>query len=77
MTKKLSCKTGLKKNIINKTVFDREVKLCQILYKKSKGKGCGWGKCKDCGVLPLLYKLHRGVLIEDKKELESLRRKVF
>jgi len=33
--KKLTCKTGLKKNIIKKEVFDREVMLCK---KTGEGK---------------------------------------
>ena len=69
--KKLTYKTGLKKNEISKTVFEREIALCQKLSKKDKK--CNWGKCKDCGVIPLLYKLHKGILVEDKKELEKLK----
>jgi hypothetical protein len=71
MPKKLTCKTGLKKNVISKTVFEREVLLCEELSKK--GKKCGWGKCKGCGVLPLLYKLHKGILIEDSGELKKIK----
>jgi hypothetical protein len=72
--KKLTCKTGLKRNIISKSVFEREIKLCQEL---NKNKSCSWGKCKTCGVIPLLYKLHKGILVEDKKELEKLRKLIF
>jgi len=67
---KLTCKTGLKKNIIKKEVFDREIALCKQLSKKHKGK-CGWGKCKDCGVIPLLYKLHKGQLLEKPAEIKK------
>ena len=35
--------------------------------KKEKKDGCGWGKCVDCGVIPLLYKLHKGQLLEDNE----------
>lgn len=73
---KLTCKTGLKKNVIRKEVFNREITLCQMLSKENKGK-CGWGKCKDCGVVPLLYKLHKGKLLEEPKELTRLRKKIF
>lgn len=55
--KKPTCKTGLKKNIIKKDVFKREMTLCKNLAKKNNGK-CGWGICKNCGVIPLLIKLH-------------------
>jgi hypothetical protein len=68
--KKLTCKAGLKKNIIKKKVFDREVALCKMLSIKHKGK-CGWGKCKDCGVIPLLYKLHKGKLLEKPAEIKK------
>jgi len=46
MKNKLTCKTGLKKNVIKKEVFDREIALCGQLAKEKGGK-CGWGKCKD------------------------------
>lgn len=75
--KKPTCKTGLKKNVISKNVFDREIELCRQLNKESNGRGCSWGKCANCGVIPLLIKLHKGILIEDKKELKDKRREVF
>ena len=74
--KKLTCKTGLKKNVIKKSVFDREIALCKKLSRESKGK-CGWGNCKDCGVLFLLYKLYKGELIEDKKEIGNVRKDIL
>lgn len=75
MKKEITCKTGLKKNIISRSVFDREIFLCSEL---SKGRnGCGWGKCKDCGVIPLLHKLHAGEVIEDKKEVKKLKDKIL
>ncbi|MCK5465928.1 hypothetical protein KAI56_00305 [Candidatus Parcubacteria bacterium] len=74
--KKLSCKTGLKKCVIKKSVFDREIKLCQKLSKENKGK-CGWGKCKDCGVLFLLQKLYKGELVEDKDEIKKVKKDIL
>lgn len=73
---KLTCKTGLKKNIIKKEVFDREIALCKMLSKEHKGK-CGWGICKKCGVVPLLYKLHKGKLLEKPADLTKIRKKIF
>lgn len=71
----LSCKDGLKKNAIDKEVFDQEIALCRKLTIEKSG-GCGWGKCADCGVVPLLFKLHKGELLEDnevkKKKKEIL-----
>ena len=75
MKKELTCKTGLKKNIIKKDVFAWEIALCRKLAKKNSGK-CGWGKCKDCGVVPLLYKLHKGKLLEDPKEILKAKGKI-
>ena len=74
--KKLTCKTGLKKNIIKKEVFDREVALCKMLAKQNGGK-CGWGKCKECGVIPLLWKLYKGQLLEDIVKLRKIKKKIF
>ena len=73
--KKLTCKTGLKKNIIKKEVFDREIALCKMLSKENKRK-CGWGKCKDCGVVPLLIKLYKGKLIEKPSEIKKAKSKL-
>jgi hypothetical protein len=73
---KLTCKTGPKKNIINKEVFDREIALCEMLAKKHKGK-CDWGKCKDCGVIPFLYKLHKGELLEDPIKIKKIKNKIL
>ncbi len=73
---KLTCQTGLKKNIIKKEVFNREIALCKQLAKENKGK-CGWGKCKNCGVIPLLYKLHRGQLLEDSIKITKIKNKII
>jgi len=76
MKKKPTCKTGLKKNIIKKEVFNREIALCRMLSKENRGK-CGWGKCRDCGVIPLLYKFHKGQLLEKPADLAKVRKKIF
>lgn len=76
MKNKLTCKTGLKKNIIKKAVFDREVELCKMLAKKHKGK-CDWGKCRNCGVIPLLIKLHKGKLLEKPAEIKKAKSKII
>lgn len=76
LNKKQSYKTGLEKNIIKKSVFDREIEMCKKLSKENKGK-CEWGKCKDCGVLFLLHKLYKGELIEDKTEIKKIRKNIL
>ncbi|MFH1036708.1 MAG: hypothetical protein V1756_01390 [Patescibacteria group bacterium] len=63
------------RNQINKKVFDREIKLCVLLSKKNKGR-CNWGKCKDCGVIPFLYKLYKGLLLEKPAEIKKAKSKV-
>ena len=62
----------MNKNIISRNDFEKEIAMCRDLYKKNKK--CNWGECEKCGVVPLLWKLHKGELIEDKKELESVSR---
>ena len=70
------CKIGLKKDVISKKVFEREIEICRMLSKEYGGK-CGWGKCKGCGVIPLLYKLHKGILLEDPAEIEQMKNKLI
>ncbi len=72
----LTCKTGLRKGTICQEVFDREIALCQQLSKKRKG-GCGWGECQKCGVIPLLYKLHKGRLLEKPAEIKKTRDRIL
>lgn len=72
---KLTCKSGLQKNIINNEVFRRELALCRKLSRENGGK-CGWGKCKNCGVIPFLYKLHEGKLLENPDEIKKAKDKV-
>ena len=76
MKNKITCKTGLKKNIIKKNVFDREVALCKMLARKNRGE-CGWGQCKYCGVIPFLYKLHKGQLLEKPSEIKKVKSKIW
>lgn len=75
MKNELTCKTGLKKNIINKEVFDREIALCEKLSRENSGT-CGWGKCKDCGVVPLLYKLYKGQLLKKPIEIKKSKKNI-
>ena len=65
-----------KKKFIGKEIFDKEIAMCKKLSKENEGK-CAWGKCKDCGVIPLLYKLYKGQLLEKPAEIEKVKDKVF
>jgi len=57
----------------NKETFEKEIAMCQELSKKNNGK-CNWGECEKCGVIPLLFKLGRGKLYEDKGEIDKLKK---
>lgn len=70
-----SCSTDLREDVISKEVFDRELALCKKLSSE-KGGVCGWGRCNDCGVIALLYKLHKGVLLEGE-ELQKIKDEVL
>ena len=74
--KKISSETGLKKSMIKKEVFEREIAMCKKLSKENNG-GCKWGKCKDCGAPLLLWKLYKGELIEDEDEIKKIKRDVL
>jgi len=61
--------------IMEKEVFDKEINICKRLSKENKGK-CAWGICKDCGVIPLLYKLRKGKLLEKPAEIKKVKSKI-
>lgn len=72
----INCKTDLNKNIIDKEVYERELKMCKKLSKENSSK-CAWGVCRDCGVIPLLHKLHKGKLLEDPKEIKKAKKEII
>ena len=76
MDKKPNCKTGLKFGVINSEVFERETAMCRKLHNERNGKCC-WGECEKCGVVPLLYKLHKGELLEDPEDVKKAKEDVF
>ncbi|MEK9156324.1 MAG: hypothetical protein AAB360_03440 [Patescibacteria group bacterium] len=57
----------------NKEFFEQEVKICQ---EHLQNGGCNWGKCVDCGVIPLLFKIFKGKLIEDKDEIKRIKKEL-
>ncbi|MCX6806643.1 MAG: hypothetical protein NT135_00755 [Candidatus Berkelbacteria bacterium] len=60
--------------IIDNKTFLKEIKLCEKLSKKNNGR-CAWGKCQDCGVIPLLYKFSKSVIIEDPEKIQEIKKK--
>lgn len=75
-SEKSNCKKEPKVSVISKCVFDKEIKLCQKLSKENNDK-CNWGKCKDCGAIPLLYKLYKGKLLEERREIEEIKKRLL
>jgi hypothetical protein len=63
-------------NKIKKETFEKEIAMCQKLSEKNGGK-CNWGECKKCGVVPLLYKLGKGELYENKAEIKRIKKIVL
>lgn len=63
-------------NKMEKEIIEKEKEICKKLYRKNNGK-CAWGECNKCGVIPLLYKLDTGRILEDKKEIEKLKKEVM
>jgi hypothetical protein len=61
---------------ITQDIFDREIAMCKNLSQKNGGH-CNWGKCDQCGVIPMLYKLHQGRFLEDTNEIKNIKNKLF
>jgi hypothetical protein len=61
--------------ILESKIFNSEIAMCQKHFQK-KGK-CKWGECAKCGVIPLLFKLGKGELYEDEKEITNLKEKTL
>ena len=56
-------------------IFAQEIAICQKQFALKKG--CNWGKCADCGVIPLLYKLYKKELLEDPIELKKIKQQIL
>ncbi|MDD2909842.1 MAG: hypothetical protein PHU74_02875 [Candidatus Pacebacteria bacterium] len=74
--KNINCKTGLCPNVINEEVFKKEIELCKKLNKKNGGKCC-WGTCDNCGVIPCLYKLYKGEVVDDENDIKELKKNLM
>jgi len=66
----------MKKESIKKETFEKEIAICRELSKKN-GSKCNWGECEKCGVIPLLYKLYSGKLLENKEDIEKIKKEAF
>lgn len=60
------------KKIDDKTFAD-EINICKQQSLENNGQ-CSWGKCSDCGVVPLLIKLNKEKLIEDEKAVRTIKK---
>lgn len=60
---------------MDSATFEKEVAMCRELYKKNGG--CNWGRCESCGVIPLLYKLAKGEVVEDPDAVRALKARIF
>ena len=61
--------------MIDDLVYQKEINMCHELYQKSGG--CNWGRCENCGVLPLLHKLHSKEILEDLVEIKKFKNKIL
>jgi len=56
-------------------VYKKETKMCSKMFKEKQG--CAWGKCAECGVVPLLHKLETGEILEKEEEIKELKNKIL
>jgi len=56
-------------------VYKKETKMCVRMFKEKQG--CAWGKCADCGVVPLLYKFETGVTVENDDDIKNLKNEIL
>ena len=61
---------------ISKELFQKEIDMCKQLSKEN-GNKCNWGECNKCGVIPLLYKIHKGILLEDEQEIKDIKKQII
>ena len=60
---------------LSEEIFKKEIAMCRKLFQESGG--CAWGRCWDCGAILLLYKLHKGRMVEDREEIKKLKEEIF
>jgi hypothetical protein len=60
---------------ISQETFETEIEMCKKHFQKKQC--CAWGKCENCGVVPLLVKLHEGGIVDNKQDIEALKEMYF
>lgn len=60
---------------MSEELFLKEISICKELYKNDEW--CNWWKCENCWVIPLLYKLYKGILLEDDYEILNLKQNLL
>jgi hypothetical protein len=56
--------------------FLQEIAICREQSKNNGGK-CKWGECDKCGVIPLLFKLGKGELLEGNDDISRIKKDVL
>lgn len=69
----INCQNNLMPNIISKETFEKEIELCRKLSEENGGKCC-WGSCSACGVIPCLYKLYKGEVVDETEKVSNLKK---
>ncbi|HAR99891.1 MAG: hypothetical protein US57_C0015G0014 [Candidatus Moranbacteria bacterium GW2011_GWC2_37_73] len=60
---------------ISKETFETEIAICKKHFQKKQC--CAWGKCENCGVLPLLQKLYKDEIIDEKEAVTKYKNKIL
>jgi len=63
-------------NNLDNEIFNKEISMCQKLFKQNGGK-CNWGECEKCGVIPLLYKLGKNQFCENERDVSELKKNIL
>ncbi len=61
---------------MDQEIFEKEIAMCQDLCGKNGGR-CNWGECAKCGVIPLLYKICKGSILENEEEIGKVKKELF
>lgn len=59
---------------INEKTYNVEIEICKKHYKQGF---CNWGKCTECGVVPLLHKMYNKEIVDDAEEIDKLKKQLL